>query len=116
MCLRESQPESESAKRAAAAWRGGRVLIGIQRFIEPHRQTRRWGFCLEHFPQSCSAELGIRVDRGLFDFWRRFGSVAGWPMEPAPSPKPGQKSKILAAQHCIFSVNALVMQGYRGYN
>jgi hypothetical protein len=46
MYLRESQPESESAERAAAMPRGGRVLIGIQRFIEPHRQTRRWGFSL----------------------------------------------------------------------
>jgi hypothetical protein len=43
---RESQPESESAERAAVVPRGGRVLISIQRFIEPHRQTRRWGFCL----------------------------------------------------------------------
>jgi hypothetical protein len=43
----ESQFKPEPAKRAAtAAWRGGRVLICIQRFIEPHRQTRRWGFCL----------------------------------------------------------------------
>jgi hypothetical protein len=44
--LRESQPESESAERAAVVPRGGRVLICLQRFIEPHRQTRRWGFCL----------------------------------------------------------------------
>jgi hypothetical protein len=28
-------------------------------------------------------------------------------MEPAPSPKPCQKPKILAAHRCIFSVNAL---------
>jgi len=38
MYLRESQPESEPAKRAAVVPRGGRVLICIQRFIEPHRQ------------------------------------------------------------------------------
>ena len=42
--LRESQ--SESTERAAVVPRGGRVLICLQRFIEPHRQTRRWGFCL----------------------------------------------------------------------
>jgi hypothetical protein len=43
----ESQFEPESAERAAAvAWHGGRVLICIQYFIKPHRQTRRWVFCL----------------------------------------------------------------------
>jgi hypothetical protein len=45
--------------------------------------------------------------RGLFDFWRRFGSVTGLPLEPAPSPKPCPKPKILAAQRYIFSVDAL---------
>jgi hypothetical protein len=43
-CMRESHFKSESA--AAVAYDGGRVLICIQRFIKPHRQTRRWGFCL----------------------------------------------------------------------
>jgi hypothetical protein len=46
------------------------------------------------------------VDSGLFGFWRRFGSVTGF-FKPAPSPKPRQKSKILAAHRYIFSVNAL---------
>jgi hypothetical protein len=46
MYKRESQSEPESAERAAAMPRGGWVLIGINVFIEPHRQTRRWGFCL----------------------------------------------------------------------
>jgi hypothetical protein len=46
MYPRESQIESEPAKRATAVPRGGRVLICLQRFIEPHRQTWRWGFCL----------------------------------------------------------------------
>ncbi len=37
-------------------------------------------------------------------------AVTGCPMEPAPSPKPRQKPKILAAQHYIFSVNALAVK------
>jgi hypothetical protein len=40
----------------------------------------------------------IRVtdkESGLFDLWRRFGSVTGF-SKPAPSPKPRQSSKILA--------------------
>jgi hypothetical protein len=46
------------------------------------------------------------VDSGLFGFWLRFGSVTGF-FKPAPSPKPRQKPKILAAHRYIFSVNAL---------
>jgi hypothetical protein len=46
------------------------------------------------------------MNSGLFDFWLRFGSVAGL-FKPAPSPKPRQKSKIPAAHRYIFSVNAL---------
>jgi hypothetical protein len=46
------------------------------------------------------------MNSGLFDFWLRFGSVTGL-FKPAPSPKPCQKSKILAAHRYIFSVNAL---------
>ena len=34
------------------------------------------------------------MGRGLFDFWPRFGSVTGG-AQPAPSPKPRQKPKIL---------------------
>jgi len=52
--------------------------------------------------------LEILRDRSLFGFWRRFGSVTGLPVEPAPSPKPCQKPKILAAQGYIFSFNALI--------
>jgi hypothetical protein len=47
------------------------------------------------------------VDSGLFDFWLRFGSVTGL-FKPAPSPKPRQKSKILAAHRYIISVNTLL--------
>src|SRR6185437_11453682 len=56
------------------------------------------------------------MDSGLFGFWLppsprlrrtgRFGSVTGF-FKPAPSPKPRQKPKILAAHRYIFSVNAL---------
>jgi hypothetical protein len=60
---------------------------------------------LEHFHQNCSDELEI-TNSGLFGFWRRFGSVTGF-CKPAPSPKPRQKPKILAAPRYIFSVNAL---------
>jgi hypothetical protein len=72
-----------------------------------HNKMKQVLYLQEHFPQSCSAELGIPQDRGLFGFWRRFGSVTGLPVEPAPSPQPGQKPKILAARRYIFSVNAL---------
>jgi hypothetical protein len=58
----------------------------------------------EHFHQNCSDQLKS-ADSGLFDFWRRFGSVAGF-FKPAPSPKPRQKPKILATLRYIFSVNA----------
>src|ERR1700751_3884595 len=61
---------------------------------------------LEHFHQSCSDELKS-ADSGLFGFWLRFGSVTGF-FKPAPSPKPRQKPKILAAHRYIFSINALI--------
>jgi hypothetical protein len=48
------------------------------------------------------------VKCGLFDFSLRFGSVTGL-FKPAPSPKPRQKSKILAAHRYIISVNALAI-------
>jgi|SRR5882724_1479155 len=48
------------------------------------------------------------VDSGLFGFWHRFGSVTGF-FKPAPSPKPRQNPKILAAHRYIFSVNALAV-------
>jgi hypothetical protein len=48
-------------------------------------------------------------ESGLFNFWLRFGSVTGL-FKPAPSPKPRQKSKILAAHRYIISVNALISQ------
>jgi hypothetical protein len=32
---------------------------------------------IEHFHQSCSAELGIRETTVFLAFWRRFGSVTG---------------------------------------
>src|SRR6185437_10891310 len=47
------------------------------------------------------------MDSGLFGFWLRFGSVTGF-FKPAPSPKPRQNPKILAAHRYIFSVNAPV--------
>jgi hypothetical protein len=46
------------------------------------------------------------MNSGLFGFWLRFGSVTGF-FKPAPSPKPRQTPKILAAHRYIFSVNAL---------
>src|SRR6185312_13642837 len=52
------------------------------------------------------------MDSGLFDFWLRFGSVTGF-FKPAPSPKPRQKSKILAAHRYIISVNALALHRRR---
>jgi len=46
------------------------------------------------------------MNSGLFGFWLCFGSVTGF-FKPAPSPKPRQKPKILAAHRYIFYVNAL---------
>ena len=51
--------------------------------------------------------------RGLFDFWLRFGSVAGV-AQPAPSPKPRQKSKILPPRRYIIGVNALKISFWLG--
>lgn len=62
---------------------------------------------LEHFHKSCSNASKDPMDSGLFGFWLRFGSVTGF-FKPAPSPKPRQKPKILAAHRYIFSVNALI--------
>ena len=59
----------------------------------------------EHLPQSCSDGLMVLRDSGLLGFWLRFGSVSGF-FKPAPSPKPRQKPKILAAHPYIVSVNA----------
>jgi hypothetical protein len=64
-----------------------------------------------HFHQSCNDGLKW-ADSGLFGFWRRFGSVTGF-FKPAPSPKPCQKPKTLAAHRYIFSVNALVIKPWR---
>jgi tetratricopeptide (TPR) repeat protein len=66
----------------------------------------------EHFPQSCSAGLKVLPYSGLLGCWLRFGSVTGF-FKPAPSPKPRQKPKILAAHRYIFSVNALIINCVR---
>src|SRR5262249_13436767 len=58
-----------------------------------------------HFHKSRSDVSRDPMDRGLFGFWFRFASVTGF-FEPAPSPKPRQNPKILAAHRYIFSVNA----------
>jgi Ca2+-binding EF-hand superfamily protein len=65
-------------------------------------------FVLEHFSQICSAGLRVLTDSGLLGFRLRFGSVTGF-FKPAPSPKPRQQPKILAARRYIFSVNALAI-------
>jgi len=65
---------------------------------------------LEHFHKRCSDVVIGPIDGGLFGFWLRFGSVTGF-CKPAPSPKPRQKPKILAAHRYIFSVNALGLAG-----
>jgi hypothetical protein len=59
----------------------------------------------EHFQQGCSDETKT-AKSGLFGFWLRFGLVTGF-FKPAPSPKPRQKPKILAAPRYIFAINAL---------
>src|SRR6202000_2997708 len=41
---------------------------------------------------------------GLFELWRRFGSVTGF-FKPAPSPKPRQKPKILAPNWLPYFFN-----------
>jgi hypothetical protein len=51
---------------------------------------------------------------GLFEFWLRFGSVTGF-FKPAPSPKPRQNPKILAAHRYIISVIALVSVSKREF-
>jgi len=49
------------------------------------------------------------MGRGLFDFWLRFGSVTGG-AQPAPSPKPRHKSKILPPRRYVIDVNALISE------
>jgi hypothetical protein len=61
---------------------------------------------LEHLKKFCS-RLQTLAKSGLFEFWLRFGSVAGR-CGHAPSPKPRQNSKILAANGHRISLNALM--------
>jgi len=49
------------------------------------------------------------MGRGLYDFWLRFGSVTGG-AQPAPSPKPRHKSKILPPRRYVIDVNALISE------
>jgi hypothetical protein len=64
---------------------------------------------LEHFHQSCSAALGTLRETV---FWVFGGILAQLQvlLQPAPSPKPCQKPKILVSPRYIFSVNALAMK------
>jgi hypothetical protein len=78
----------------------GSVTVSLYLYEQSDRRRNP-----EHFHQSCSDELNP-ADSGLFGFRLRFGSVAGY-FKPAPSPKPRQKPKILAAHRYTFSVNAL---------
>jgi hypothetical protein len=64
---------------------------------------------LEHFHKICSDGRLVLRDSGLFGFWLRFSSVTGF-IKPAPSLKPRQKPKILAAHRYRFSLNALRME------
>jgi hypothetical protein len=61
---------------------------------------------VEHLKKFCS-RLQTLAKSGLFEFWLRFGSVAGR-CGHAPSPKPRQNSKILAANGHRISLNALM--------
>jgi len=69
-----------------------RTIISItcnsRRLERFHKRCNRWGVCCK--------------DSGLFYFWRRFGTVTRF-FKPVPSPKPRQKSKILAAHRYIIS-------------
>jgi hypothetical protein len=76
-----------------------------KQLTEPKKGKRIMKLKSEHFHQSCSDEPKTTTS-GLFGFWFRFGSVTGF-CKPAPSPKPRQPPKILAAHRHIFSVNAL---------
>jgi len=64
---------------------------------------------LERFHKCCSGVLFL-VETAVFLIFG-FVSAQSQGFKPAPSPKPRQKSKILAAHRYIISVNALVGQG-----
>jgi soluble lytic murein transglycosylase len=101
-------------------WNGGAGATNSEVFIGqigfPNTKAyvksimRRYAFYkflarLEHFHQICS-------DAQRVDGQRSFWSLASFRLshrvfKPAPSPKPRQKPKILAAHRYIFSVNAL---------
>jgi predicted nuclease of predicted toxin-antitoxin system len=66
---------------------------------------------LERLKKFCS-RLGRGRESGLFEFWRRFGSVAGR-CGHAPSPKPSQNSKILAPNGYRISLTALMPEVLR---
>jgi hypothetical protein len=62
---------------------------------------------LERLKKFCS-RLRASRESGLFEFWLRFGSVAGH-CGHAPSPKPRQNSKILASNGHRISLSALAL-------
>ena len=64
-----------------------------------------WNSGLEHFHQTCSDVLGPEEPRSFW-FLTSF-QLCDRVFNPAHSPKPRQKSRILAAHRYIFSVNAL---------
>jgi hypothetical protein len=58
----------------------------------------------ERFKKYCSQFGKEKRESGLFGFWLRFGSVTGF-CKPAPSPKPRQKTKILAPNWLQYFLN-----------
>ncbi|HEX3988087.1 MAG TPA: peptidylprolyl isomerase [Verrucomicrobiae bacterium] len=66
----------------------------------------KWFSTQEQLNKFCGY-LNLTRESGLFEFWRRFGSVAGL-CGPSPSPKPCQNSKILASNGHRISLIALV--------
>jgi len=98
ICSASLSPLSESApiaKREQAP-----ALQTLRAFLEPLKK-----FC---------GHLKLWRESGLFEFWRRFGSVAGR-LGHARSPKPRQNSKILASNGHRISLIALALRFVAGF-
>jgi len=86
---------------------------GTEEIRRPFRTQNWFGRATSHFVAGQSVSINAvasrrgPMGRGLFDFWPRFDSVTGG-AQPAPSPKPRQKSKILPPRRYIIGVNALI--------
>jgi hypothetical protein len=97
-----------AARAPGDGWRVTRRGKWTQKAKSKNRNLR-YDRDLEHFHQSCSGGLEVCETAVFLPLGFVLARLQG-SFEPAPSPKPHPKSKMLAAHRNIFSVNALYSQ------